>query len=153
MKNRIRVVLLEKVAGVGVPGDIVTVAEGYARNLLFPAGKAALATEAVTKKKQQADRQQRAEAAQALQARQTKAEQLEGTELRLTEKIKEGTELYAKVTTKQIATELNKQAHLAVKAKDVGLEKAITETGSYDVTVNLSPDVSTTIRVTVDGAE
>lgn len=151
MKKKIQVILLEDTPSLGSAGQVVTVAEGYARNFLFPQGKAALAIEAAgqqaaaqrTSKKQAAQRQ--------LTAAQSQAESLAGTELTLTAKVKEGEgdELYGSITAAQIAKQLNTEASLKLKASDIVLDKPLTTLGSYDIAVKLSRDVETTIRVII----
>lgn len=152
MKKNISVVLLEDISSLGKAGDIVEVAEGHARNFLFPEGKAALATPEMRQQHAARAQQQAAVDATKLAEVQQKAESLTGTELTLTAQIKEGTEIFGKITAKDIAKELNSQAQLTLKAKDIKLKQAITDIGSHDVEITLSDDVATTIRVTVVAA-
>lgn len=151
MAKNTRVILLEDIAGLGRAGDIVSVSDGYARNALFPNGQAALATEQETAKaqaRQQADR----EAKEAELAKlHEEAQQLEGTELVLTARIKEGNDIFGKITAAQIAKELSAQVTRQFKPKDVVLSQPITKTGSYDITVKVSPEIEATIRVSVEG--
>lgn len=149
MAKKIRVILLEDVESCGRAGDIVAVAEGYARNFLFAQGRAALAdAAAITRNQLVKQREATARAVLAAQL-QERAEQLEGTELTIVAKVKEGEEIFGSVTAKRIAEELQRQAHLLVKPKDVALTAALTRLGSTDVTVALSPDIETHIRVTI----
>ncbi len=150
MSKKVSVILLEDVAGLGQAGDIVVVSEGYARNFLFLEGKAALATSEV--KAQQAAQTKAAEAekATATAAAQELAQTLDGTELTLKARVKDGNEIFGRITKKQIADELNKQAKLKLTSKQVDLKKSITTLGSQDVTVNLTNDVTATIRVTIE---
>ena len=149
MAKNVQVVLLEDIAEIGRAGDIVTVSEGYARNFLFNEGKAALAT--VETKKQQAERRARdkARAAAELKEFQQLAEVLDDTELTIGAQVKDGDEIYGTITAAVIAKELQQQASIKVKPRDIEIKKPITRLGSQPVTVNLSPDVSATITVTV----
>lgn len=149
MSKAIRVILLENIDSLGKSGEVVSVSEGYARNFLFPQGKAALATEPVERGVAQQRSREKAAADQVLAGWQQKAESLTGTELALTARRKEGDEIFGSVTAAQIVKELNKQAGLSLKAKDLDLAKPITKMGSQDVTIYLSSEVETTIRVTV----
>lgn len=130
MSSEITILLLEDVAALGKAGDIVSVSEDYARQTLFPEGKAALAKQAMPK--------QSAAPSHDFTKLQAKAEQLEGTELTL----------IGSASAQQIADELNRAAVLSLQAKDVDLKKPF-EVGSQDVVVQLSPDIEINIRVTV----
>lgn len=149
MADKIQVLLLEDVPELGRSGDIVTVSEGYARNFLFLNGKAALATDSV--QTQSKERAARAEAAAIEQLKQLQelAQTIDGTELALPAQVKDGDEIFGKITASMIAKELNQQANLSLKARDIDLPAPLIKLGSVPVTVNLSPDVSATITVTV----
>lgn len=149
MSKSIKVILLENIDHLGVAGEIVSVSEGYARNFLFPAGKAALATEQAEREAGEKRTLAKATADAELAALQQKAESLTGTELMLTAKRKEGEEIFGSITAAQIVKELNQQAGLALKPKDLDLPKAITKIGSQDATIHLSPEVEIVIRVTI----
>ena len=151
MSRKLTVLLLEDVASLGKAGDIVTVSEGYARNFLFPEGRAALADEKTQKEARQRREAKQAESDRALAEAQALAEKLEGTELTLKARRKEdeGNEIYGSITARQIAEELNRAAELSVAAKDIKLKKPITSLGSQAVTVHLSPEVEITIQVTI----
>jgi large subunit ribosomal protein L9 len=149
MSRRLKVVLLEEVDSLGKAGDIVVVAEGYARNALFPQGKAALATEQVQYQRQRKTASQRKQTERALAARQELAEKLDGSELVVAAHVREGDELYGSITRKQIADQLNAQAHLTLRAADITLPSPIKKIGSYPVIVSLSPEVECTIQLAV----
>lgn len=149
MANKIQVILLEDIPDLGRTGDIVSVSEGHARNFLFPAGKAALATAAVKTQQQAKAARAEAQAQENLKELQELASTIDGTELALTAQVKDGDEIFGKITATQIAKELNQQAKLSIKARDVDLPKPLNRLGSTPVTINLSPDVSATITVTV----
>ena len=151
--SKIQVILLEDVSSLGLAGDIVSVSEGYARNYLFAEGKAALATES----KQKEQRAKQAEKAKTekkrLEELQQLASVLEQTELVLSARVKDGDDIYGHVTVAMVVKELNKQANLDLKNKDVVLPKPISKLGAYDVTVRLSQDVEAVVKVVVNAEE
>lgn len=149
MADKISVLLLEDVASLGKAGEIVTVAEGYARNQLFPAGQAALATDQVRREAKAKEAKHLAAHQADLAALQARAQLLDGTELTLTARVKEGEEIFGKITAAQIAKELNHSANLQLKPKDITLEEPITTIGTHGVLVHLSPDVEATIQVQI----
>lgn len=149
MSHKVSVLLLENVPEVGSAGEIVTVSEGYARNFLFPEGKAALATDALTKNKEQLDAKRQREHEARLAQVQQLAETLNVTEVTLTARVKDGDEIYGSIQAKHIAEELHNKAKLAVKPKDIELPVPLTRLGTTPVVIHLSPDVSATVHVTI----
>lgn len=153
MAGDVKVLLLEDMKSLGSAGDIVTVSEGYARNKLFPDGKAALATENEQKKhKDEQDRQSKQAKAE-LEELEAVAEKLDGTELELKANVKEGEEIFGSITPKQIVDELNTQAGLALTTKNISIKKAIKQLGSHDMIVSLSDVVEFPMVVTVSPEE
>lgn len=149
MSQKVRVLLLESVTGLGEAGNIVAVAEGYARNFLFPHGKAALADDVATKRA--ATKQARATRAneQRLAALQATAESLSSTELVIQAQAKDGDEIFGSIPASRLAKELLNQASVSVAASDVLLPEPIRRLGTYDVTIRLAPDVEADLKVTV----
>jgi len=149
MSKKVSVLLLEDIDQVGTVGQIISVAEGYARNSLFPEGKAALATtknvsRASIEKKQQLEKD-KIELAEL----QEKAASLDGTELIVTALLKEGEEIYGSINATRIVSELNAQTKSNFNVKIIDLPEPITSLGSYPIVINLSPEVSITLHATV----
>ncbi len=95
MAKEVTVILLEDVASVGRAGDIVSVADGYARNALFPAGSAALATEQIKKQQSKAQAKAQEKAAAQTKKLQDLADKYANTEILFKEKTNEGQEYMA----------------------------------------------------------
>lgn len=144
-----QVLLLEDLANLGHAGDIVETSEGYARNFLFPEGKAALATQRVkiTKKAQDAAAQKKAK--DELTAQQAIASKLENTELVVTQKVKQNDELYGSVTIKEIASLISKQTGTTVSPKNITGKFPLKRLGSYPITVELGQGVEFQMSVVV----
>jgi large subunit ribosomal protein L9 len=149
MSEKVSVLLLETIPAVGVSGSIVEVSDGYARNFLFPQGKAALATPEKKQQKAAADAKLKKETQAKLEELQATAQKLDNTELTIIARVKEGDEIYGKITAKHIASELQAQAKMAFTVKQIDLPKPLTRLGSTPVTLKLSADVSATIHVVV----
>lgn len=153
MSTRIRVILLEDIADLGVAGDIVNVSEGYARNALFPNSRAALATEehlaAASKKKA---KEQQAEEIR-LKDIQATADALDGTELTITARAKDGEEIFGTINASHLAKELSQQANLKVRAKDIKLPGSITKLGSHQATISFGDGIEANIQVVVKAHE
>lgn len=149
MAKTLQVLLLEDVPDLGRAGDIKPAAEGYARNFLFPQGKAAIATAQARHNREQRlakEKKQKSERDQELRGL---AEALEGSELKLVTRVKDGHAIYGKITAAKIAKEFKTQAKLDIKPKQVMLPNAITSIGEYSVTVRLSEDLEAVVHVNV----
>ena len=154
MSNRkVEVILLDSVPDLGEAGSLVKVAEGFARNHLFPDGLAALATTKV--KRKEADKKAIAEAAasEELQKQRELAESLDGTELTMKARVKEGAEIFGSITNQHIVKELNAQANLELKPRQIEIAEPLGEIGEYDVTIHLAPDVTAALKVLVINEE
>ena len=150
MAKTMRVILLEDITEIGRAGDIVVVSEGYARNFLFPQSKAALATENIQRDHNRRAKNAEKEKQEKIKALQEKAEQLDGTELVVIVRVKEGSdEIFGRITANTLALRLKEQGKVACKARDIKLKKNITEVGEYDVLVDLGAGVETTIHIRI----
>jgi len=142
------VILREDIAGVGRRGDIVTVADGHARNYLLPRGLALVASAGAI---QQADSMRRARdlrEANDRAAAHTVAEAL--TARSFTVKAKAGNEgrLFGSVTTADIVSALTAQAGVTLDRKKI-VAQPIRTTGSHTALVRLHADVECTIKLSV----
>ncbi len=144
-----KVVLLKDVAGLGVRGAVVKVAEGYARNYLIPKGLAQEATAGRLKeiarrervKEQKADRL-------ATQARQM-ADKLAGLTVRIPVRAGEGGKLFGSVGTKDIAQVLATQHNLEIDRKKLEIKEPIKSLGRFPVLARLHPGVQAKFEVEV----
>lgn len=140
-----KVVLLKDVEKLGKEGEIKEVAEGYARNFLIPQNFVKPATEQAVQevelkkeKKTKSDQMELAEA-------QKIAEQLDGRELFIKVKEKDGT-LFGSVNEKTIAKTFANEG-MKVDPKNVKLEEPIKEVGDYDVKLELDHGLEANIKV------
>ena len=142
----VQVMLLADVKDLGVEGDVVSVSEGYARNMLFPRNVAALMTPQ-TKRKLEKIRRER-DAARKLEVEAAKAlvERMAGCSCTIAVKVSESDKLFGSVTDADIAASLKAQG-FEVDASRIVLEKPFKELGVFDVTVRLHPEVSATVKV------
>jgi large subunit ribosomal protein L9 len=144
------IILLDKVANLGGLGDQVSVKAGYARNFLFPQGKAVPATKDNVEKFEARRAELEAKIAEALNAAQTRADQLSALET-VTIAAPAGDEgkLFGSVGTRDIAD--------AVTAAGVALAKAevklptgtLRELGEFDIDVQLHSEVMTSVKLAI----
>jgi large subunit ribosomal protein L9 len=148
-----KIILLQDVKGTGKKGEILNVAEGFARNYLLPRG---LAIEATEKNLKELERQKALEAkkkAEELKNARELAEKLSKVSLTLAVKTGEGGRLFGSINTKDIGDALEKKHGLVVDRRKIELKGAIKSLGTYPVTIKLHPEVAATIQVQVTSAE
>jgi len=142
------VLLMADVADLGVEGDVVKVAVGYARNYLLPKGLAAPVSEATRRRltKRQAEREV-ARAAAMSEARSLVA-RFKGVSCTITVKTGEGEKLYGSVGATEVVDSLKAQG-IEVARHQVDLEHPLKDLGVYDVKIKLHPDVDASVKVWV----
>jgi large subunit ribosomal protein L9 len=142
------VILREDIAGVGRRGDIVTVADGHARNYLLPRGLALVATNGAINQANAMRRARDLREANDREAARTVAEAL--TARAFTVKAKSGNEgrLFGSVTTADIAAALAAQAGVTLDRKKI-VAQPIRTTGSHSALVRLHADVECNIKISV----
>jgi len=137
-----KVILTRDVPKVGKDGEIVTVANGYARNYLFPRQLALVATKEVTKLHETRVAREVAKSAQLLADAQENATRVQGTALQLLGKASpRSNRLFGAITEADVADALNKQTGVPIDKRKVSLIDPIKVTGTYELTVKLHPDV------------
>ncbi len=144
-----RIILRDDVSGVGKRGDIVEVADGYARNFLVPRGLAMRATEGASS---QAAAMRRARDVRDATLR-TAAEEI-ATKLvpaRISVAVRAGTEgrLFGSVTTSAIVEAVSAQTGIELDRRTLRLEEPIKAVGEYVVPTRLHPEVEFPISLDV----
>ncbi len=145
-----KVLLRTDVDKLGKKGDIVTVADGYARNLLFPRGLAmgltpGLADQAAAMRRSRDLKEARdRESAEAIQALLTKGP------LKITAKSGPGGRLFGSVTGSDIATAVRAQLGPEIDRKSILISEPIKAVGMHHVRVQLFHDLDAEIVIEVE---
>lgn len=145
-----KVILRQTINKLGKAGDLVEVADGYARNYLLPRGLAVEASEGNLKQWQQ---QQKAAARQAEKAHEEAAAlaaRLENQTVVLRAKAGEGGRLFGSITAADIAAAVAELAGTAVDRRKVQLDEPLRRLGDHAVTIRLHPEVATTVTVRIE---
>jgi len=148
-----RVILLENIKNFGQMGDVKNVADGYARNFLFPNKMAKLATDVALKEvdslKKKLGATQKLEREGAVKL----AEQLKDAVLEFVKKATKTGKIYSAVTKEDIAEMLNKQTGLRIQPDAINLEghegNHIKQLGEHIVKVELTPDVVAEVKIKI----
>jgi large subunit ribosomal protein L9 len=144
-----RVVLRADVGGVGKKGDILDVADGYARNYLIAKGMAFRATDGVVSQAQAMRRSRDLKDARDREAAETIARKLVPTVIRVPAKAGAEGKLFGSVTTADLVSAVSQQAGVDLDRRRVHLDEPIKTLGTHTVPVKLHSDVEFPITVEV----
>lgn len=147
-----KVILLQDVKSLGKKGEIVTVSDGYARNMILPKK---LGVEATGKNLNDLKLQnQHAEkvAQEQLEAAKELAEEIKDKIVEVKIKAGEGGRTFGSVSTKEISAAVKEQLNLDIDKKKMSLNDPIKALGTYEVAVKLHAKVTGTLRVKVTEA-
>jgi large subunit ribosomal protein L9 len=146
------VILQKDVTKVGKEGEVVAVADGYARNYLFPRGLAVSASGGALKNLEARHAaEERKSEAQLAQAQKDQAA-LEGKTIKIIGKAGAGDRLYGSITSGDIAETLKKELGVSVDKRRVLLMDPIRAIGTFHVDVKLHKDITVPVTVAVDKA-
>jgi large subunit ribosomal protein L9 len=146
-----KVVLLQDVENLGKEGEIKEVADGYARNFLVPGKMAEQATEEAIKRVESKKMKKEQEAKMELEETQKLAELLDGREVFVKVKEKDGI-LFGSVNEKLISKTLKAEG-TDIKPEKIKIPEPIKEMGDYDVQIVLDHGLEANIRVILVGEE
>jgi large subunit ribosomal protein L9 len=142
------VILRDHVENVGERGEVVKVADGYARNYLLPRKLALVATPGNRKQIERERVKLDAQEAQEKGAAEAVAAKMVGVEVTITRKVGETEVLYGSVTSADIAEALAKLGFETDKRK-IGLREPIKKLGEYTVPLKLHREVTVSVPVKV----
>jgi len=144
------IVLLDKVANLGGLGDQVTVKSGYARNFLFPQGKAVPATKANVEKFEARRAELEAKIASDLAAAEARGEGINALEaIVIAAPAGDEGKLFGSVGTKDIADAIT-AAGIEVSKAEVKLPTGtLRELGEYEIDVQVHSEVTATVKVQI----
>ena len=146
------VILRDHVENLGRRGEVVKVADGYARNFLLPRNLALPATEGNKKRVEKERKILETKEAEERQSAEAIASRLTALELSIARKVGENDQLYGSVTNADIA-ELLKDKGFEIDRRKILLADPIKALGENKVPVKLHRDVTAQVKVTVTKAE
>lgn len=145
-----KVVLLGKVPPLGERGAVCDVADGYARNFLFPRKLAVIATPKALAEAEQEREATRRKSERELADIQHSATKLDGYELETEETVSEGGTLYAAVGAQKVA-QLLKERGFHIKKTQISMEPIKTP-GEHKATIRFSHGLEVEITIIVTAA-
>ena len=147
-----KLILTQEVSGLGGPGDVVEVKDGYGRNFLVPRGVAIRWSRGGEKQVSAIRRGREVREVRDLShAKQLKGE-LEGLSVKIPVRAGSGGRLFGAVTVADIVEAVGKAGGPAVDKRRVEVGNPIKTVGAHSVTVRLHPEVTATVSVEVTPA-
>ena len=145
-----QVILLKDIKGTGKKGDLKEVADGYARNYMFPRGLAEEASKTnlnlLAQKKSSDTFKKQTQEAEAIEIK----KQLKDFTLLIKAKAGEENKLFGSITSKDIEQELLSHKGLSIDKKKIDLKEPIKTLGSFSVDLKLFTGVTSTLKVVVE---
>ena len=146
-------ILLEKVAQLGDPGDLVNVKSGYGRNFLIPTGKAVRADE---ENKAEYERQKEALLTAEADRKESAVQQsqkMESLSVAISAQVSEEGTLYGSIGTREIADALVEKGFEVEKSAVRLPEGVLKEVGEFSIDIELHPEVIAPISVLISASE
>lgn len=145
-----KLILTTDVPGLGAPGEIVEVRDGYGRNFLLPQGKAIVATKGAEKNIAVIKRAQLAREIRGVEHANEVKQHLEGTKVTIAARATaDGKKLFGSITNADVAEAIKAAGGPALDKRTVELDGHIKTAGSHAVLVKLHPGVVAKFNVVV----
>lgn len=148
-----KLLLREDVSGLGRAGDLVEVADGFARNYLLPKGVVYIATPENEKRIQAERKRRRLREQVRLESLRELAGRLSEGTVTIQARANEEQKLFGSVGPEEIARAVRAEHEAAVEPEHVVMEEAIKQLGVYDVALRFAPDIEATLKVWVVPAD
>lgn len=142
------VLLMADVRGLGSQGEVVRVAEGYARNFLLPRNLAAPVTDATRRKLEKVRKIREEQDSKELESAQNFVKSIEQASCTIPVKTGEGGKLFGSVTVPDIVSALKAQG-LEVDKHQVDLPEPLRELGVFNIPIKVHPKVQATLKIWV----
>jgi large subunit ribosomal protein L9 len=144
-----KLILTQEVSGLGAPGDVVEVKDGYGRNYLVPRGLGTAWTKGGEKQVQSIRKARQAREIATLEEAQSVKAALEGTAIRLPVRAGQSGRLFGAVTPADVAEAVRTASGKDVDRRKVEVPQPIKALGRHRVHVRLHADVQATIDLEV----
>ncbi len=144
-----KIVLREDVDTLGHKGDLLEVADGYARNFLVPRGLAFQATRGAVKQAEAMRRNREVRDTRDRDAAQALAAQLSGARVEVKARAGEGGKLFGSVTNADVAAAVTAQTGVELDRRKIDLAEPLKVLGPAELSLRLHPDVVAVLQVEV----
>ena len=143
-----KVILLQDLYKHGVAGEVVKVADGFARNFLIPRKMAIQASESALRRTENVRKNVDARKAQYSNMLNDLGRQIDGAELIFGRRAATTGKLFGSVTTQEIADELDRVTGVDINRRRIS-QQSLREIGTHEVPVRLGTEVSPLLKITI----
>ena len=143
-----QVILLQDLYKHGVAGEVVKVADGFARNYLIPRKMAAPATNSALRQTETIRENVEARKAQYNNMLNDLAHQIDGVELIFGRRAASTGKLFGSVTTQEIAEELDRVTSVDINRRRIS-QQSLREVGTHQVAIRLGTEIAPTLKITI----
>ncbi|WP_066460657.1 50S ribosomal protein L9 [Sanguibacter suarezii] len=147
-----KLILTHEVTGLGEPGDVVDVKDGYARNYLIPRSLATPWSKGAESQVTAIRKARKAREIATLDEAKATRDSLQSKAVTVKAKSGNGGRLFGAVTTAEIAAAVAELGGVTVDKRKIEIAQPIKSTGEFSVSVRLHPEVSAKIAVNVVAA-
>jgi len=144
-----KLILTQEVTGLGAPGDVVEVKDGYGRNFLVPRGEAIRWTRGAEKTIESIKNARNARAVRDHDQAEGIKAALEASPVQVKVRAGEGGRLFGAVTVTDIAEALSETSGQEVDKRTIAVGNPIKSLGAHEVTVRLNEEISATVALNV----
>ena len=144
-----KVILQQDVRGQGKKGQLIEVAEGYARNFLLPRKLAVPATADAVNTMKLKEKAKKAEDARLKAEAEAIVEKLKNSPVKVTARAGANGKLFGAVTSKEVSDALAAQHAITIPKTKLVLDEPLKSCGSYQIKAKLGYEVSGTVNVLV----
>ncbi|GAA1823453.1 50S ribosomal protein L9 [Nesterenkonia flava] len=148
-----KLILTQEVTGLGAPGDVVEVKDGYARNYLLPRGFALTWTKGGEKDVERIRAARKAREIATVEEAQAIAEKLQSAPVQISVKSGDSGRLFGTVGAAQVAEAVEAAGLGSIDKRTVEIPERIKSTGNYTATVKLHADVTANVDLQVVAAK
>ncbi|MDR3259552.1 MAG: 50S ribosomal protein L9 [Fusobacteriaceae bacterium] len=149
---KIKVILLEDVAGQGRKGDVIQVSDGYAHNFLIKTKKGIIATsdelQKIENQKSKIDKISKIEKGKAEELKKL----LESKKVHMMVKTGENGKLFGSITNKEVVQAIEEEFGVKIDKKKI-VDCNVKSTGEHEISVKLYSEVKADVKLIVDGKE
>lgn len=144
-----KLILTHEVTGLGEPGDVVEVKDGYARNFLVPRSLATNWSKGAEKEITALRQARKSREIASLDEAKAARDSLQSKPVVVTAKAGDSGRLFGAVTTAEIAAAVKATGGQSIDRRKIEIGQPIKSVGEYKVQLRMHPEVSATITVTV----
>ena len=148
-----KIILTQEVTGLGTPGDVIEVKDGYGRNYLLPQGFAIPWTKGGEKQIVNIKRARSAREIRDLGHATEVKGQLESLNVKLAVRAGDGGRLYGSVTPAEVVDAVKRAGGPALDKRRLELPGHVKSVGEYKVQIKLHPEVAASFTLTVTAAQ